>query len=353
MFEIILFIVVLAILIYYVPSKSKHNVLLEKINKNINNYLESIKLHVNEINTFQCKSVLSNGKIFVSIASFCDPLLSTTIKSLILNCSNPKNLVICVYEQNDSSVPSVSTDEYRKYGCKFIRLKANATDAKGPVIARYIIQRYWMGEEYYLQIDSHTLFVLNWDVKCLENLNKSIQSSKTSKCCISNYVGTFDVSTLKVNSNLVRGPMYISQNEFETIDGIPRYNSNYLKELVTNPLKSQGWSGCFSFSSSQIILDAPYDPYYSFLFFGEESDIFQRLSGKGWSIYVPSSNICFTTFDRRYRKTFWSTSYSKSQAELSRLRYFIKHKYLQENQFKTSDMMYLYKLVTKEIELYS
>ena len=41
-----------------------------------------------------------NGLIFINLASYRDPECHKTIKSLILNCSNWKNLRICVCEQN-------------------------------------------------------------------------------------------------------------------------------------------------------------------------------------------------------------------------------------------------------------
>ena len=88
--------------------------------------------------------------------------------------------------------------------------------------------------------------------------------------------------------------------------------------MYKKPMKSKGWSGCFSFSSSQIIHDAPYDPNTPFLFFGEEMDIHARLWTRGWNMYVPHVPICFTLFDRSYRKTFWEHKDCKRIGQISR-----------------------------------
>lgn len=47
---------------------------------------------------------------------------------------------------------------------------------------------------------------------------------------------------------------------------------------LTQPLfvKSPLWASGFSFSDSSMIVDVPYDPYLSYLFFGEELSMATR-----------------------------------------------------------------------------
>lgn len=234
-----------------------------------------------------------NGQIFVSIASYRDPLLKSTLESLIGNCKNINNLRIVVCEQNDPKDDFTIENIYPN--TKIIRM--SHLEARGPCWARYLIQQEWKSEQYYLQIDSHTRFVHHWDEKLVNIIN-----SLPNKSCLSNYVSTFDINTGNIIDNPLRGPMQIVSKD--PIDKFHRYNSRYIKHME-KPQISFGWSGCFSFSSSQLIVDAPYDPYTPFLFYGEEMDIYSRLYTRGWSMYVPNIPICFTTFDRSYRKTFW------------------------------------------------
>lgn len=234
-----------------------------------------------------------NGLIFVSIASYRDPLLKSTVESLLSNCSDINRLRIVICEQNSPDDDFSLKPIYP--GTKILRMSYKK--ARGPCWARYLIQQEWKSEEYYLQIDSHTRFVKDWDKKLI-----TMVKSLPYKSCLSNYVSTFNIKTGEIIDKPLRGPMKAICRDKN--DKFVRFNSKYVDKL-SKPEISMGWSGCFSFSSSQIIVDAPYDPYTPFLFFGEEMDIFQRLYTRGWTMYVPDVPICFTTFDRTYRNTFW------------------------------------------------
>ena len=267
---------------------------------------------------YHVKKVKNDGKIFVSIASYRDPQLINTIDSLIKNCTDPSSLHIVICEQNHIT----DTFNYSNTNDNITMIKMKSEFARGPCWARYLIQQKWQGEQYYLQIDSHTRFVKDWDLKLKADL-----STLPPLSCLSNYVSTFDIITGNVLRAPLRGPMYVTKVED---DNFIRFNAKYVKSL-SKPMISKGWSGCFSFSSSQIILDAPYDPNTPFLFFGEEMDIFARLYTRGWTMYVPSIPICFTLFDRSYRKTFWEHPDYMDTSQLSRERLYHRFKNVETN----------------------
>lgn len=260
--------------------------------------------------------IFKNGKIFVSVASYRDPQLIPTIDNMIKMSDYPDKLKIVVCEQNDitDNIALPARDNV-----EIIRM--NSYNARGPCYARYLIQQKYSGEEYYLQIDSHTRFAKSWDTKLIHDLSTLPQLS-----CLSNYVSTYDITTEEIIVSPVRGPMRVVS--WNPHDKFCRFNSKYIKQdLYNKPMKSKGWSGCFSFSSSQIIHDAPYDPNTPFLFFGEEMDIYARLYTRGWNMYVPHRPICFTSFDRSYRKTFWEHRDCKDISKISQ-------KYVYERIFK-------------------
>jgi|SaaInlStandDraft_5_1057022.scaffolds.fasta_scaffold24251_2 [Skp1-protein]-hydroxyproline N-acetylglucosaminyltransferase len=264
------------------------------------------------------KTIKNDGRIFVSIASYRDPQLIETVNSLLNNCSDSSTLSIVICEQNDPT----DTFSYNNKLSNISMLRMPSKLARGPCWARYLIQQKWQGEQYYLQIDSHTRFVQDWDIKL-----KSDLSTLSPLSCLSNYVSTYDMKTGNVLKSPLRGPMYVTKIEK---DNFLRFNAPYVKSLNKATL-SKGWSGCFSFSSSQIILDAPYDPNTPFLFFGEEMDIFARLWTRGWQMYVPSVPICFTLFDRSYRKTFWEHPDYTDVSKLSRERLYHRFRVAEPN----------------------
>ena len=272
-------------------------------------------------NIYNKSMIKSNKKILVSIASYRDSQCSITLSDVISKAKYPENLVVIVCQQNDIDDSNCIKEDFLQNTKATIKqIIIPHTDARGPCWARFLIQQLWSGEEYYLQVDSHTKFVDEWDEKCIKCLKQCPKNGL--KACLTNYVSTYNINTGEIEGNPLRGPMYIES--VDQVDGFFRYNSKYEEKQYSKPQKSKGWSGCFSFSSSQILIDAPYDPYTPFLFFGEETDIFARLYTRGWKMYVPHVPICFTVFDRSYRKTFWEHPDQAEIVELSKIRLYLR-----------------------------
>jgi len=270
--------------------------------------------------------VRNDGIIFCSVASYRDKQCPQTVKDMILKAKNPEKLVICICQQNDGADQSCF-DNYDLKGAKIIKIILSDREARGPCWARYLIQQKWSGEEYFLQIDSHMRFVQDWDMKCIKDL-----SSLPDKSCLTNYVANFDLVTglpdAGVNKQL-RGPLTIDNKETSEHDGFFRVNSKFIA-FAEKPMLAYGWGACFSFSKSDLLHDAPYDPYTPFLFFGEEMDIWARMYTNGWYVYAPSVPICFTSFDRSYRPTFWENPDQGPTEFLCRLRLYYRFGYLKE-----------------------
>jgi hypothetical protein len=261
-------------------------------------FIDLYQTQINIVNSFydivikkppNCK-ILSNDKIFVSIASYRDPDLLNTIDSIIKNSDFPSLLRIVVYNQSDtpifytSNIVEIHNDHY--------------SFARGPVWARYVIQQFYNQEQYYLQIDSHTRLIKHWD-----SILKNMLNLLPDKSVITQYLPEF--TNDPDHSKFVRSGLYIQG--FGYPDGMTRIQSDFVPKNYYQmyPYTSKAWAACFSFSYADIIADAPYDPYLPFLFFGEELDITLRLFTRGWYFFSPNITIGFTKFDRSGRRTFW------------------------------------------------
>ena len=111
-------------------------------------------------------------KIFVQIASYRDPELVSTIKSLLDNSKYPKNLIICIHNQfSDSDDFNKDLDQYRK-DKRFIIIDTPCLESKGACWARNTIQQKYNNEEYTLQLDSHHRFVKDWDDDCIKMIKE-------------------------------------------------------------------------------------------------------------------------------------------------------------------------------------
>jgi hypothetical protein len=267
--------------------------------------------------------VQENGLIFCSVASYRDLQCPLTVMDMIKKAKNPEKLVICICQQNaNEDVDCFNEKDYSPATIKFLRLTDR--DARGPCWARYLIQQEWRGEQYFLQIDSHMRFSQDWDEKCLNDLK-----DLPIKSCLTNYVSNFNlVQGTPDEHNQLRGGLYIVNKE-TTEDGFFRVNSDFI-ESAEKPPEGRGWSACFSFSNSLILHDAPYDPYTPHLFFGEEMDILARMYTRGWKVFAPTKPICFTSFDRSYRPTFWENPEQAPCEYLSRLRLYYRFGYLKD-----------------------
>lgn len=291
---------------------------------NYNEYKRLIDKYFTSLKIIDLKSipVQNDKRIFCSVASYRDTQCPLTVMDMIKKAKNPERLVICINQQNADADKSCF-DNYNFAPATVKILKYTDREARGPCWARYLIQQEWRGEEYFLQIDSHMRFVDNWDEKCINQVK-----DLPLKSCLTNYVSNFNLKEgVPDKDNQLRGPLYIVNKETSSIDGFFRVNSNFIK-TADKPMLGKGWSACFSFSRSEILHDAPYDPYTPFLFFGEEMDIWARMYTRGWHVYAPSVPICFTSFDRSYRPTFWENPDQKQTDTLSRLRLYNRFGYL-------------------------
>jgi hypothetical protein len=102
--------------------------------------------------------------IFLNIASYRDPELLPSITDCINRAKVPERIFFGVHEQNDQHNTSLDKIDNLKY--KYIHFKK----AKGTGYSRnYINKNLYDGQDYVLQIDSHTRFIQDWDEMYIED----------------------------------------------------------------------------------------------------------------------------------------------------------------------------------------
>lgn len=257
-------------------------------------------------------------KIFVSIASYRDSELPKTVADLISNAEHPELLRIVVYEQNDPDDPSIFDVYPEKENCaKVLVLKDHFSLAKGPNWARAKIQKEYKDEEYYLQIDSHMRCIKNWDT-ILKHMLELVpepavltqyppEYGKTELYCkeTAHTCTVYGKELDQIDPDKIRSGLYIQG--FGLKDRFTRIQSDLIhpQDRRNFPYTSKAWSACFSFSKGSIVSDAPYDPTFEHLFFGEELDITLKLYTRGYYFFSPHISVFYTYFKRNYRRTYW------------------------------------------------
>ena len=64
--------------------------------------------------------------------------------------------------------------------------------ARGPTVARFLIQQKYNQEQYYLQIDAHTLLEKDWDLKLINTLKEL-----PPKSCLTQYLPDYQIGSTK------------------------------------------------------------------------------------------------------------------------------------------------------------
>jgi hypothetical protein len=242
-------------------------------------------------------------RIFISIASYRDPELQWTIKSAVANANNPDNLYFGVVHQG------VDSELFDIQEIKNISInKMHPKEARGAGYARAKAMELYSGQEYFLQIDSHTRFVPGWDSISIDQLNRAKNISGHSRVLLSYFPAPFEpernggmyliTNNPKVKPYPTRQKISLNKRKQWTAERL-EFN-NKLKE---DPELSETVLGGFMFSDGSIVSEVPYDSEISF--FGEEICFAMRSWTRGWDIYSPSKNIVYHFYSRGGYSKIW------------------------------------------------
>src|SRR3954469_3784818 len=98
-------------------------------------------------------------RIFVSIASYCDPVLAFTLERAAATAADDTRLHFGVVDQSPPGSARVAAPGHSRLSL----VQVDARDARGPCWARAIAMSLHDGEDWFLQLDSHMDFAPGWD----------------------------------------------------------------------------------------------------------------------------------------------------------------------------------------------
>jgi len=257
--------------------------------------------------------------IFISIASYQDPLLVSTIFGAYNNATNKDELIFSICDQSDNpvNIEDLTFEKQVRYE------HVDPVFSKGPCWARHRAQSFYQGEDYFLQIDSHTQFLPNWDVLFEEALLKieaeQINDSYFAKPIITSYPrsfkvldfdkGLFELNTGDKHTQVItyRKDSLFSRGSFSRQIGIPTKYTDITHAYLMA-------AGCI-FTRGRFVEDIPYDPNY--YFYGEELSMALRAFTHGFSFFhipdVPLFHL-YTDVSNIPRKLHWDPEDDKNRA---------------------------------------
>jgi|TARA_E500000331_G_C17176850_1_gene678722 hypothetical protein len=257
--------------------------------------------------------------IFISIASYQDPLLVSTIFSAYENAENKNDLIFSICDQSDNTIDinGVTFSDQIHYD------HVDPLFSKGPCWARHRAQSFFNEEDFFLQVDSHTQFAPEWDsifIKQLEKISANQEIDEYfKKPIITSYPrsfkvldfekGLFELNTGDKHTQVItyRKDSLFLKGSFSRQIGIPTKHTDITHAILLA-------AGCI-FTKGAFVKEIPYDPNY--YFYGEELSLAMRAFTNGYSFFhipdVPLFHLYTDTSDIP-RKLHWDPEDDQKRA---------------------------------------
>ena len=256
---------------------------------------------------------MSDERIFVSVASYCDPLLGFTLDSALSQARHPQRLRFGVVDQSPPETPWTLPVQAQAHQVR--RLHLHPRDARGPCFARALAMGLHQGEQWYLQVDSHTWFEPGWDERLLHWGHQCM--ALNPRCILSCYPNPF---------NIMEGQPVATVVTREVLAHVVHMDSGFgadhpvlLFEAV--PVSNSGpvpafhvAAGCL-FAPAALVNELPYDPFL--YFHGEEQSLALRAWTRGWDLFhVPDMPLLhqYVQVDALPRPMHWQPDVDEQRA---------------------------------------
>jgi hypothetical protein len=253
------------------------------------------------------------NNIFISIASYRDPDLINTIKSIYDNAKNKERLffsIVCYETINN--FPDISFIPENQYSYNKIDYRIADGTCSSRHLANSILNKNY---EYFLQIDSHTRVVKNWDEIIISEY-KRCSEKWGENYVFSRYASSFIVDK---NGNEIMFPTATFENEKDIPEAVDIRFSKLVPvwddvECVWrscgDPMYDKEWgeqsysiSAHLIFCKSEDMINVPYDPYLYFL--GEEITLAIRFYINDIKIVSLPVDVLYHNYDRsNYKRDY-------------------------------------------------
>lgn len=235
--------------------------------------------------------LVSGRFVYLSIASYRDPLLQSTIDSAFLNARFPEALEAgCFIQIKQDEQASVKYQVTNNYSGRVHYKVATAGEIFSVTYCRNKANSWLKPQHsYVLQIDSHTRFEKDWDQKLIEE-QQNLFSKKT---LLSSYLPGWTPSVGGVDFLQDHNPSYYStahySNEvakrsfFNTYELVPKLEGS--PRPTKTAIKSWYTCGHFLFGPASYFLEVSQPDWI--LFWGEELYHSLMAFTHGWDVYSP------------------------------------------------------------------
>jgi hypothetical protein len=225
-------------------------------------------------------------RIFLSIASYCDPVLPFTLARAVATASAPQRLHFAVVDQS----PAGSERLAAPGPARLTQVQIDLRDARGPCWARALAMTLHDGEEWFLQLDSHMDFDPGWDELLIAQA--TALGAPQRRLVLTSYPNAFVFEQGRVVRRPTTGGVLAQVlrpgAQFDPAHPVLPFEAHPVETAQPIPAFHCG-AGCL-FAPGAIVQALPYDPWL--YFHGEEQALTLRLYTHGWDLFhVPGLPI--------------------------------------------------------------
>lgn len=219
--------------------------------------------------------------IFVSIASYCDPVLGFTLARARGTARWPEQLHFGVVDQSPATTPRPTFADLQPARVSYVQVEP--VYARGPCWARALAMSLYDDEDWFFQIDSHMDFDAGWDERLISQAEALLPGRRG--VVLSSYPNSFVFesgrpvrrpATDKVLAHVVKPGA-----TFEADHPVLGFEAHPVDVNEPVPGFHVG-AGCL-FAPGSFVEAFPYDPW--FYFHGEEQALATRIFTHGWDIF--------------------------------------------------------------------
>ncbi|MFC0097868.1 GlcNAc-transferase family protein [Micromonospora marina] len=230
--------------------------------------------------------------IFVSVASYRDAELVPTVRDCLAKAARPDRvrIVVCWQHRGDEDVSAIAADP------RVELLDVDARASRGACWARAQVMGHYAGEDWFLQVDSHTRFAPDWDARLLT----LAAGTGAGKPVITGYPPRYEPADDLPGDGLpaetiVRG---------WTGDGLPVLGQRPMTDRSRPTVPARFVAGGFLFAPGSLVREVPYDPRIYFL--GEELTMSVRAFTWGYDLFHPTEALAWHHYLREGSPRHWT-----------------------------------------------
>lgn len=229
--------------------------------------------------------------IYISIPSLNDTETKATIENAFLSADYPERIFVGVSVLDlDTTVYNEVIDLSKTYNnikADFVQLDTTSTNQFGTGDGRQRAANMYSGQDYMLQIDSHTHFTKGWDSYLINLFKEAKEFVGQDKVMLTAYLGNYNYGPKRgwMDIHDIRYPYYLPEEFF--LNKIPGWDLFVITEKVKNKfIPCVKFNGNFAFGDKEFIQNSGRDP--ESIFYDEEMIQSINLIGNDFAMVFPN-----------------------------------------------------------------